>query len=274
MLCASVDRFVDGDIEHLLLIDRRDVEMFKPLCGERRRIAVAEDALPWWLRHRVPGSKRWWINFRGMPVRNWIMQQVIKLSMPSYTDADVGIFVDSDVVFIRPFSPDQVVQNDRVRLLRQPGAAELPSHVRWHNTARRLLGISGEGYLGADYIGNLITWRRQLVLDLQQHLARLHRCPWQAAVAGSLHFSEYILYGAYVEHVRGLGEPTGHEPYADSLCHCSWEHAIDKADDLDNFFGRLDPRHVAILVQSNLGIGPELYESRINQLQTAVHAPA
>lgn len=266
MLCASVDRFVDPTVEHLLLIDRRDVEMFEPLCGPRRRIVVAEETLPWWLR-RLPWSKRWWINFRGKPVRNWILQQIIKLSMPSYTDAEVGVFVDSDVTFVRPFAPEQVLVGGRVRLFRRPGYGNYPMHIKWHHAARRLLDVGGNGYTGSDYIGNVIPWRRDTVIDLHQHLQRVNRCPWQAALAGTLRFSEYILYGVYCEHVVGLGEPSEHEPSAEELCHCSWEYPIDKPEDLDAFFAKLGPQHVAVLVQSNLGIAAELYEARIKELQ-------
>ena len=56
LLVESVKAFVPGGVEHVLLIDRKDVPAFRPLAGPRTRIVAVEDVLPWWVR-RIPGAR-------------------------------------------------------------------------------------------------------------------------------------------------------------------------------------------------------------------------
>jgi hypothetical protein len=250
LLCASVDRFVDAAIPHYLLIDARDVPLFDPLRSNRRRIIAVERMLPWWLR-RVPRSKRWWFSFRTLPVRNWILQQLVKLSVVDHVDADAYVFVDSDVTFVRPFAAGDVVRADgSVRLFRVPESGQQPRHLNWHAAAARLLGLPPRRYFGSDYIGNLITWRRDVLRQLHARLAGGRWGGWRPRLCNTLDFSEYILYGVFTEFV--LGQAAGHWFDADDLCHCSWHYTLETQPQIDAFVDKLRPRHVAVLIQSNL----------------------
>src|SRR5215510_10974268 len=56
-LCASIDRFVDVGIEHVLIVPSSDAGLFAPLVTKRRRVATVEDVLPSSYRRVMPSFK-------------------------------------------------------------------------------------------------------------------------------------------------------------------------------------------------------------------------
>lgn len=260
-LCKTVDRFVDPAFEHVLVIPRRDRALFAPLAGTRRRLVTVESILPWWI-FRSPIGKKWWISLRTWPIRGWILQQIVKLSAPQITDAHVLVFADSDVTFIRPMKPEHVVKEGKVRLHRIPGQGQKPRHKIWHRVASELFGLNPSDYLGSDYIGQLVCWHRDHVLEMQQFMQHRRGKDWRAVLGGTLHFSEYILYGAFVEFVAG--DKRKHYFDDQDLCHCSWHYTVTDEASLQDFLLQVKPHHVAVLLQSNLGM--HAFEM-VNQLQ-------
>ena len=248
-LCASVDRYVEAAIGHVLIVPRRDLALFAGLANGRRRVLVAEDVLPRRF-FQLPGSERFWMDARGWPVRGWILQQLLKLSATRVTQAELIVFADSDLQFVRPFDRGHVYRNGRLRLHRIPGAMNHGRHLNWHRRAGELLGRPTT-YFGSDYVGQLITWRRSLLEDLHRHIERIHGKPWHVVVSRSLDVSEYILYGSFAEHFA-VDEAGGHYFEERDLCHCCWVEA--QADDLMLGRARLAPDAVALLIQSNLGL--------------------
>ncbi len=193
------------------------------------------------------------------------MQQIVKLSAPFATEADVLVYADSDCAFIRPFTVNHVIRDEAVRLLRIPGDGRYETHFRWHRRAAQLLGLPPKDYFGSDYIAPLVSWRRDLVLRLHARLQDIAGRAWQVPLCRGLHFSEYILYGIFVEHV--LEPPTGHWFDAESLCRVAWSGQIGNDEDLVAFFASIKPQQVAIQIQSNLGIEASRYESLLHQIQ-------
>jgi hypothetical protein len=248
-LCETVDRFVPWRIRHTLIVPRRDLEAFAMLANGRREVRSIENTLRAGFRH-VPGSRRWWLDRQGWPVRGWIVQQLTKMCADRVTDAEYLVFADSDIQFIRPFDESDVLRDGRLRLHRIPDAKQEGVHLKWHKRAGKLLGTARE-YAGADYVGQLITWRRQHLRDMKAHIETVTRRPWHRAVGRSLRFSEYILYGMYIDHVLA-GTDNGHYWCDEDLCHCCWF-----AEDVDGFARgerRIASRAVALLLQSNLGL--------------------
>ena len=256
-LCQSVDRWVSDDIPHLLIVPARDLPRFRPLQNTRRSILAVEEVVPgrFW---QTPFSQRWWLDSAAWPVRGWIMQQVTKLSANFATGADNIVFADSDIQFIRPFSSANIVRDGALRLYRLPGAMSGGEHLKWHHRAADLLGEERR-YFGADYIGQLITWRRSHLQGLQAHMENISGKPWYRGVARSLRVSEYILYGAYIDAVV---DPDERQHYGDShdLCHCCWFR--DEVDALATGRTPLNTEAVAVLLQSNLGLS-DSEENRI-----------
>ena len=129
-LCLSVDRFLARP-EHILVVPRADLDLFEPLAGARRRIVTVESVLPrGYVQlpiprriHVGPFDKRIreiWAGPGGV-VRGWIVQQILKLSAPSFTDREVVVFADSDIVLVAPLTVDQLAQDGLVRLYRVQG---------------------------------------------------------------------------------------------------------------------------------------------------------
>jgi hypothetical protein len=263
LLANSVKELVSADVEHLLLVDRRDVPQFNVLRGPRTRVLEVESILPWWIR-RMPGARRWWLSLKTLPIRNWILQQVVKLSVGEHIDADNYLFVDSDVSFIRPFNPNEFVDSENnLRLFRVPNAARQESHFRWHRTAARLLGLPSTDYFGANYIGNIISWRRDVLTQLYRHIEKSTGRSWKSAVCSSLHLSEYILYGIFVEHVL---KGAGHYYQEQAHCHISWDYDVSTQAGLDQFIAETRPEHVAVMVSSKDCISPKQYQESLRQI--------
>ncbi len=250
-LCESVDRFIPTSVQHTVIVPSRDYRAFAPLENNRRRVLITQDVVPGSYR-QLPGSDKLWMDSYGWPVRGWIMQQITKLSANHATDAELLMFVDSDLVFIRDLDMRSIYRRGELRLHRVPGAMNEGVHRRWHKRAGALLGMPTD-YFGSDYVGQLITWRRSRLASLQHHLERTHGKPWHVPVAHSLRFSEYILYGSYVEHALGEAD-NGHFYSAEDLCHCCWFG--QEAEQLRRGESQISPGAVALLLQSNLGYAP------------------
>lgn len=259
-LCESLQRFVSGHAEHVVIVDRQDQALFSRLAGATTRLLLKEEILPGWLR-KLPFSRKWWLNLRGLPVRGWILQQIVKLSVAEAIAADLYLFVDSDVIFIRPFQAATVMnERGQVRLFsapRKPEDLTEPRHCAWYRQAGKTFGLSGESYQQSDYISQLVTWRRDTLRQLTARIAEKGGRDWRAVLANTLDFSEYTLYGVFAEHV--LGDASGHFLAQNELCYCSWHHRIEKHEDLLAFLRDIPECYPAVLIQSNLGIAPADY---------------
>jgi hypothetical protein len=250
LLARSIERHVDEPTRHLVLVEQRDWRRFQALAGPRTEVLPVEDFVPSWL-HRLPLSKRFLFSTRTWPVRNWVWQQLVKLSVAKHVDSDVLVFVDSDVLFVRDFDPACLVRNGRTRMFRAPGAAQLETHFQWHRSAAHLLGLEERDYFGADYIGDIITWRRDHVLALHQRIEEATGMEWQRAIARTWHLSEYVLYGIFVDQLLDGG---AHYYTDEGLCQISWNYRVDDLAALERVFREVQPEHVAIMVDAKLGI--------------------
>jgi hypothetical protein len=257
-LCRSVDRFLDQRVEHVLVVPRSDEQLFAPLRSPWRRIVLVEDVLPAGY-HRVPLPQRirigsyhrrlremWWTP-RGL-VRGWIIQQIVKLSAPSYIESSTVAFADSDVVLIAPLPLERLTDSRGTRFYAVPGAtSDSEMHARWHSIARRLLGLGGTGYTGADYIGNLITWNRSDIVALQERVARVAGRRWDAAIVGLRAFSEYILYGVFVDRVLS---DAGERSTSEDLVHAGWFYDLASEQGIAEYVNAVSESAVGVAIQS------------------------
>ncbi len=268
LLCRSVSRHVTGSFHHYLIVDERDRAPFRHLENHVTTVLTVEEILPWWIR-RAPLIRGWWLNFKGPPIRNWILQQIVKLSVAECIDAEAYLFADSDIALTRPFATESLIEGNLLRLFRVAKAPMFPGHARWHRSAARLLGLPPTDDLGTAYIGNLITWRREVLRLLHRRIEQVSGRPWIETLSRELHLSEYILYGAFVERVLGASH-AGHDPQDSSLCHNSWDFSLETDHDLKDFFAKLDPQSVAVMVSSKLGIDPSRYQHLLEQVRDPV----
>lgn len=278
ILARSIDTFAPG-LEHHLLVPRKDLEMFAPLATPKRRILVQEDALPWWMFNMPMPSQPWrtrlrlprrdmFLSLRGLPVRGWIAQQMMKLISARNADWDVVLHMDSDNFLFRPLTEGHLVAPDgRVRFYRNPGSADMETHHRWHRAAAQLLGLPERDYFGADYIDAFVVWQRRHVVGLTDRISQVTGIDWVTKLARMPHFAEYILYGIYVDHVL-KGDP-GHYATSESLTLARWTgDFVDEADEAE-FLGELKPWHVACQVQSTIPITTEHRKNIMSKLVEA-----
>ena len=188
------------------------------------------------------------------------MQQITKLSACHATTAEHLLYADSDIQFIAPLKIDALIKNETLRLHRIPDAMDHGIHLTWHKVASRLLGLE-EQYSGADYIGQLISWRSSILRKLHEHIELTTHKKWNHAVGQELRFSEYILYGTYVDRV--LEDPSQHFPTNKDLSYCCWD---DK--DVENLTNGTKPLsdEVCVLFQSNLDLTSAQEEQLLNTL--------
>ncbi|KDF00412.1 hypothetical protein Y900_016035 [Mycolicibacterium aromaticivorans JS19b1 = JCM 16368] len=248
LLVESVERWAAPYLQHYLVIDRRDVAMFKSFESSRTRILVVEDIIPSWLV-RIPGIRRFWFSFRTRPVKNWILQQIVKLSIPNVVNDDILLYTDSDVFYVAPYDPRTYERDGKVPLFIETGQRGLiANNDHWHAVAAGLLGIPAEKEYDTNFIGNAICWRRENVLKMQERLHSVAHKQWERAIAPLSGFSEYILYGLYVTEV--LGEASGHweDGTVRTLNH--WAPVPMTVPELQEFKAKLTPEYESVMISA------------------------
>jgi hypothetical protein len=252
-LNRSVLRYAPSDVSHHIIVPRRDMELFSRLAGPRTKIRCEADFLPGSFVH-LPLTK-FTLNLRRPypPVRGWILQQVIKLAATATFEEKVALLVDSDVEFVRPFGPETFVRQETVRLYRKPNEIDqrLPRHVIWHRAARALLGLPSADPPYADYVSSLSAWDPAIVRQMLERVSKTTRSFWASAIAAQLHFSEWTLYGVFVDEI--LGPPANVVASDDPLCHAHWgTESLDERSAAE-FFRGLRSTDVAAMISAKSG---------------------
>lgn len=253
LLAHTVERHIPEHVPHYIVVPSADYDTFKPLRSQRTRLLKEEDVLPRWTQGLFKLG-RYRVTSRSLPIRGWILQQMIKLAAPSYAPEDVYLYVDSDVAFLKPFDPaDEFLRDGKVKLFCEIAQDDWPASVveqclSWRKISRRLLGITHEQNPRAGYVGNVIPWRRDVVQSLQAYLDQGWGRSWPERIARCKYFSEYMLYGVYVENVLGY-EAAGHYPDDTVRALESWEATEQSVDDLTTMRDqKLSPHHLALMV--------------------------
>jgi hypothetical protein len=263
LLCASIDHFVTGSAMHYLMVEDRDVPLFSALAGPTRRIIAESDMFPGWLRSWPDplslGKRRIWTGAgalrRGLvPLRGWHTQQLRKLALLRHAPEDVFLYADSDAIFLKSYDLRQQRTDAGIRLYRKAGGITdaLPRHVKWTNSAARLLGLPAPSFPADDYINNLPTWTRTNGQALLAYIERIAARDWISAVAADREFSEMTLYGLFVDHVLGAG--SGHALTTDELSRTFWGKADIRPDTFSDMGRLLGGGQVSIGVQSFIGV--------------------
>jgi hypothetical protein len=277
LLSRSLEEFAPSG-EHLVVVDRADLPLFRALRNKRTTLVATEEVLPLWLRRldlrRVGVRSNLWIQARGRPVRGWLVQQLVKLALAEELTADVLIHADSDVVLMRPFRISSVTdQDERVRLVAEPDAVDesLPDHVLWHRSAEKLLGIGPADFPIQNFITSLVPWKRSNAVALLEHVERNTGRHWLRALTAAWDVSEYTLYGRFVTDV--LGESAGQYLTSESLCRDYWSRTPLSTTELELFLESVAPEQIAVSLTAKAGMSPadyaEVLERRWAALQTS-----
>ena len=253
-LCADLHRSVleysPDSVHHHMIVPQRDLMLFGRLAGSRTQIQCEADLLP---RSFVPVPfSKFTVNLGRPfpPVRGWILQQVLKLAAVAASEDDVVLLVDSDIEFLRQFAVETFVRNGVVRFYRKPNEIDerLPRHVIWHRVARALLGLPPAEPPYTDYISSLLAWDPAIVRRMLERVTATTGRPWPTAIAGQLHFSEWTLYGVFVDEV--LGAPANSFASDDPLCLAHWGTTPLDHDSADAFLCDLQPTDIAAMISA------------------------
>jgi hypothetical protein len=265
--CALLNRSLGafaGSFEHWIVVDRGDLALFRHLESSRTRVVAKEEVLPVWVGRvdtlRVGLRSNVWVQARGRPIRGWLLQQLVKLAVAERLSADVLVYADSDVVLIRPFSVEAVVDGaGRVRLYERPGCVDeaMPDHMGWHRSSEKLLGIAPKGVPLPNFISTLVPWRRENVLALLEHVERTTGRHWLRALAAAWDVSEYTLYGRFVREVLGSG--AGQFVSSSPLCVDYYKPVPLTVPELTTFLRGVSDEAFAISLSSTAGMKPQDY---------------
>jgi Family of unknown function (DUF6492) len=265
--CALLSRSLKAcapSFEHWIIVDRGDLQLFRSLQNHTTHVVAKEEVLPVWVRRldtlKIGLRSNVWLQARGLPIRGWLLQQFIKLAVAEKLTADVLVHVDSDVVFLRPFSESSVVDRDgRVRLYARPNYVDetLPDHIRWHRSAEKLLGIAPADLPMPDYISSLVPWKRSNAVALLEHIQTTTGRHWLPVLASAWDVSEYTLYGRFAQDVLATSADQFVSP--SSLCHDYYKRVPLSAPDLEALLDRVGPEEVAISLTSKAGMRPDHY---------------
>lgn len=249
-LHRSILEYAPESVHHHIIVPRSDISLFQRLAGPRTHIRCEAEFLP---RSFVPMPlSKFTVNLRRPipPVRGWILQQVVKLAAVAASEDDVVLLVDSDIELIRPFGVETFIHNKTVRFYRKPNEIDqrLPKHAIWHQVARALLGLKLPPPPHADYISSLLAWDPAIVRQMLARVATITGRPWATAIAGQLHFSEWTLYGVFVD--EALGAPANSFASDDSLCLAYWNDGPLSGQGAIDFLRRVRPTDVAAMISA------------------------
>jgi hypothetical protein len=272
-LNESVVRFFPS-ARHYVIVDSRDVPLFRRLETSHTVVAAVEDVIPKGY-FKLPRSKKWWVSLPAMvPAKGWLIQQLVKLSVADRLSEGVLVNVDSDVSFIRPVDASLFVREGRTRLYRLPGGIRPGmDHVRWHAAVCRLLGVEPDRVPMDDYVGNIISWNRDIVLEVRARIEAVTGQPWHVAFTRGRTVSEYLAYGLYLAKVKG-GSDTRVWLDERPWCHTYWGPTALAESEVDAFVNALPDGDVALSIAGYTGTDAAIVQQATrNALAAATSAP-
>lgn len=266
MLVDSVGNFASGFDRHLILIDAQDEGMFRHLADSRTELILKQDLLPDWLRQSSL-NRKWWWSFRGLPVRGWILQQVTKLAIAEQYDAAGFCYADSDMMFVRPFDAQSLWHDGRIRFYRderRPHFYESRRYRNWYGFAAKQFSLGDQNLLDGAYIAQLNCIHKAHAVDMLKAIEDKWQSNWQKTLLRSFDFSEYILYGVYIDE---CSDKSFHNSTSSSLCRSSWFFDLDDPESTQEFLSTVADDEVALHIQSNLALSTGFVKSLVEGLR-------
>lgn len=180
----SIHKFVTGIREIIVVVPANDYEQFKGLNLTKEALASSRFAAP--------------------EFDDYLVQQADKLHADLYTDADLILYWDSDVIAIRPFSPLTLMLGGRPRCLETPFEklvnADGSPATPWKEIAERALGHP----VGKERMrSHPMMTHRSALIGLREYMEALHKKPLVDYIASQpgRQFSEFnILHSWAARH--------------------------------------------------------------------------
>jgi hypothetical protein len=263
-LHQSVLFHTEKSVKHYVVVPKDDVGLFAAMAGPRCIIVPEESQYPTHYRNvsavnhmlrplpRVPPHIRIAALNTKRPfrlIRGWVMQQVLKMELSRQLNVDMVLLIDSDVELVRPLNEAMLRRDGRAMLYKRPGAVgiNLPRHMQWHATARRLLGLPPAQFPAPDYVTSFCVWEPDVLRAMLARIEQVTGLPWMDAITGQRTFSEWTLYGIFAEELIKYKKEALTES---SLCHSYWGDVPLTIESAASFLSGINPDDVAILIQS------------------------
>ena len=208
LLRRTIAKFYSGDAQHIVLVPKEDFALFSRRFTENRLTVLCQNdfvsniyfssrfykIIKATIPHRAYLLKRW----AGRP--GWITQQIVKLAVPQYVHEDTVVILDSDILFLRPFTDSEFVRDNGFLLLRQNPKDENSFHRDHVKRSRHLLGLPS-GATNFHYMAFPAIFQTQWIKSLQEYLEEKYSLAWQEVLYTQGILSEYNLYGVFVEEI-------------------------------------------------------------------------
>lgn len=265
-LVESIKNYSRSSLKHYIIVDRQDYNLFKSLVDSNTLILTKEDLLPRWIvKIPLPIKKNIWFSWKTLPLRGWLVQQLIKLNIANYIEEDVLVFADSDVFFIREFDLENYIKGNLVRFFVEQNrvTADNSDLARWYYDASKLLWLKQPQFPTNNYMGQLVFWRKDNVFKLHRYLENKNDRNWIEAICANWHVSEYILYGVFVEKI--LQQESGHYRDGRDLCHNYWQETPLNQDELSEFFANVTPEQIATMISAKANMPVRSYAKLLSR---------
>lgn len=269
LLCETVDRHVGAFAKHYLLVPDGDLPLFAPFESERRSVLPASQFLPRWLRPlpRFVQRKRrqYWWSFRTKPISGWHVQQFLKIAAAISLPHERYCILDSDVVFFRDFDLSRFEAPNSIPLLNLPEGvtSTLVRHAHWVQTSHQLLGLPTPPLPASDFIGHIIFWDQQTVRAMASRIEAVTGLDWVEALCRTHGFSEYMLYGYFVQNEARLSAQ--HTLTSRTPCLSYWDAPQLSPSELNELLRRADQADAAFSVASFSGTPVATIRAAIEQ---------
>ena len=276
LLCESVDRHVTSFSKHYLLVPDCDMPLFAHFESERRTVIPASEFLPDWLKPlpRIIQRKRrqYWWSVRTKPVSGWHVQQFLKIAATISLPYERYCILDSDIVFFRDFDLSRFECPNPIPLLTMPGVvtAEQFRHSRWVDTSHQLIGVPTPPLPASDFIGHIIFWDRRTTMAMVSQIEAVTNVGWIEALCQTREFSEYMLYGYFVENNARFARD--HVACSETQCVSYWEQTKLNKDELKEFFRGANKDDVAFSIASFSGTPVQTIRAALEENE-AVRTP-
>jgi hypothetical protein len=269
----SINRFSKDACRHIIAVPRSDVTAFQEaLRGDKHvEIVCQEDAVskifyPDWVYRairRLAKSQLW--RFESHAGRaGWIVQQIVKLNCIHWVPNGAVVFIDSDLIFTRPFSIQDLGIEETTRTLVRITPKDEASRHRAHiNNARNILSLP-DGPSDHKYMAFPAIWYTDWIEQLHRYLEETRKTDWQSALHIAKHISEYTIYGTFVEEVlRPEKLAVRTKPFHKIIFDRA---SFDELKSSPKDFNNPANNYLALVVQSNLGISVSEYENILSAI--------
>ena len=102
-------------------------------------------------------------------------------------------------------------------------------------------------------------------MKLTERLQEVNGRSWVSVLGRQLHWSEYMLYGTYIDMVLGV-EAAGHFHDSTPNLAMSWSDELTTAAGFEQFFKDIPEDAMGIMIHSKLGVPVEKIHDRMKQL--------